>query len=71
MTKGKYIRTKKHKDIARQKMIGNKINIGRKRPDLSEYNKKFKPLQKGNKNGRWKKGYLTEGEKNGRWRGSG
>lgn len=69
MTKGKYIRTKEHREIKRQKMIGNKINVGRKRPDLSKYNKKNKPLQIGNKNGRWKKGYLTEGEKNGRWLG--
>lgn len=44
-------------------------NKGRKRPDLSEYNKKVKPLQTGKHNGRWKKGYLTEGEKNGRWLG--
>ena len=29
------------------------MNKGNKRPDLSEYNRKFKPLQTGNKNGRW------------------
>lgn len=69
MTKGQYIRTEEHREMARRKMVGNKINIGRKRPDLSEYNRRNKPLQIGEKNGRWGKGYLVEGDKNGRWLG--